>query len=152
MAAAMQVSHHHLRRAVQHASHLQNRLKKVSAKTEEAFETVATAGLSAGTAAALGFLHGRHGPVEIVGVPLELIGGGALIGLSLFGVGGKWKTQMAAIGSGSLGVYAYNMAKGTGVNLKAKAGAETKVTGRLPSERLSAQEKAEINEPLAVQR
>jgi hypothetical protein len=158
MAHAIQISGAHLKRAHESISRLQSRLGNVSKKTEHVFETGMSAALTVGTAAAFGFTHGRHGPVKVLGMPLELGVGVAALGASLAGVGGKWKRQLGAVGDGALSVYAYNMAKGAGTNLKAKAlagGAAPKpstVTGALPSDRLTAEEQAVLNRPIAVER
>lgn len=157
MAAAIQVSRHHLARMASHAASLKRRLHSVSGKAEKAFDTGMTAAVTVGTAAALGYMHGRHGAVEVLGAPIELVGGVVLTGAALFGVGGKFHRQMAAAGNGALAVYGYAMAKGAGLNMKSKA--EDKLasknpttTGVLPSDRLSREEMATMREPISAQR
>lgn len=152
MAHALAISSRHLKRSAAHIQHLQSKLSRVSKHAEAALDQGMTAVLTVGTAAGLGLLHGRHGSVEVVGVPVELVVGGGATALSLFGFGGKYRRQIGAIGGGALSVYAYTMAKGAGQNMKAKAGGGADTTRGLPSERLTRQEINDMQEPVAAQR
>lgn len=153
MAHAIQISRHHLAKAHKIAQSAQNRLKKVSQHAERAFDIGMDSALAAGTGAALGLLHGRHGPVEVMGVPVEMGGGLALIALGVLGVGGKHAGKLAAIGTGGVTVWGYNSAKGAGVNLKSKANKKDETTqGALPSQSLSDEELATMRKPAMAQR
>jgi hypothetical protein len=157
MAAAIQVSRHHLARLAQHGQRLQQRLHNVSRKAEHAFDVGISAGLAVGTAGALGFVHGRHGAIEVAGVPLELAAGIAGTGAALFGLGGKHADKVGAVGASMLGVYAYNTAKGAGLKMKKSAEdaalkAGTKTTGRLPQDALRPEEVATMDRPTDAER
>lgn len=157
MAAAIQVSRAHLARLSHHLHRAKQRVQSVSAKAEHAFDIGISAGLSVATASGLGFLHGRHGGVEVAGVPLELgLGVVGTIG-ALAGIGGKHSDKMGAVSATLLGVYGYNTAKGAGLKMKKTADdaalkAGTKTTGRLPQDALSPAEIQTMDRPTVAER
>lgn len=151
MAAAIQVSRAHLTSLAKKYSGAQEKLKRVSAKAEKAMGTVFSSAITVGTCAGLGLLHGRHGAVELAGIPLELAGGVALTGAALLGIGGKFHNQVAAAGSGMLGIYGYNMAKGAGKQWKEKSG-ESTTKGALPGAALRREEIETMDRPTVAQR
>lgn len=143
MAGAIQISRHHLAKVHAHAASLRSRLARVSHKAERAFDIGVGSALTVGTGAAFGLLHGRHGPVEVMGVPLELGAGAVGVGAALLGVGGKWADHIGRIGAGMLTVYAYSTAKGAGTNMKLKGQQEIaseSTTRGLPSDRVTREE------------
>lgn len=149
MASAIQISRHHLAKVHAHAASLKSRLARVSHKAERAFDIGVGSALTVGAGAALGLLHGRHGPVEIMGVPLELGAGAAGVGAALLGVGGKWADHIGRVGAGMLTVYGYNTARGAGINLKLNKNQEipSESTARgLPSDRVTREEEKVLRE------
>jgi hypothetical protein len=151
-AVAISLSRRHLSRAGGHLRNLQGRLERASKKTERALDRVLDTAICVGAAGGLGLLHGRHGPVEVVGVPIELALGAGAFGASAFGVGGKHADKLGSLGNGLLSVYTYTMAKGAGLNLKAKHDQGPKVTGALPTERLTPAERIVMQAPVEAQR
>lgn len=153
------ISHSHLKRLATHASSMQHRLARASQKTEHALDCVLDTGITLGTSAALGFVHGRFGLTEVGGVPMELVGGAAAFGLGVFGFGGRHADKLVSVGNGLLSPYSYDLARGLGMNLKDQsgakklaAGAPAAVTGRLPTQALTDAERAVMRAPVEAQR
>jgi hypothetical protein len=152
---AIAIRKSHLMRGRRHIESLQRRLQGASHKTEKAFERGMSTVLSTATAGGIGLIHGRHGPVEVLGVPLELAVGAGAAGASIFGFGGKYAHLLNSVGNGALGVYGYLMGRGAGENWAKKAGAgktpSASVTG-LPSQSLGSEEFERMTRPVDAQR
>jgi len=90
------------------------RLKNVQAKGEEMTDKVVATAEVAMAAGALGFIRGKYGPVEILGVPLELALG---IGLNLAAhakLAGSSSEHLHHFGNGALALYTATVMTGVG--------------------------------------
>lgn len=79
------------------------------------------------TAFGLGFLQGRYGAIDVLGIPVELLGtfGGHLAGF--LELAGKHSWHFHNIADGSLATYAATLGRGLGIAAKKKA--DGKVSG-----------------------
>lgn len=155
MASSLSLSSSHFRKLGSTLAAHKAKLDRASRKTEHVIDTVIKTGVTVGTSAVLGGLHGRFGKLEAFGVPAELgVGAVAFVG-SLAGIGGKHAERLGDFANGLLSPYAYIQMRGVGANLATKsAGGKPApaVTGPLPGASLSDRERAQINAPVELQR
>jgi hypothetical protein len=114
-------------------SSLQARLKNVKEKAIESVATVTGAVESSGTAFALAYARARYSDpgddvLEAFGLPLDLLAGLGLVGLSLWGKVGRYDSDLRNIGYGAL--CSYTTTKGAELGREAKTTAAT--SGALP--------------------
>lgn len=91
-------------------------MAKQAEKSIDAALTVAEVG---GTAFGFGYVNGRYGAIpagatanalpeyDVMGVPLDLVSGIALVGLGLVGAAGKYEEHAVRIGAGGLAAWGY---------------------------------------------
>jgi hypothetical protein len=133
-----------LRALVKKAQHLQARAKTAREKSEGLVEGAVETVETVGGAYAMGLVQGRF-PTrrDIMGVPLELATGAALIGASLLGLAGRSSHHLHAFGNGALAAYAVKAGQDMGKKWASKAG----VSGYLDDgDVLSDNERADIAE------
>ena len=99
------------------------------AKAGEIVTNVVRTGTIGVTAFGLGYYTGTRGPLEIMGVPLELGIVGLTHGAALLGVGGKAETHLRAVGDGALAVYAGNWGRVMGRESAAQKSAGPRTRG-----------------------
>lgn len=87
---------------------------EITQSVVETSETIGAAGL-------VGMLKGYLGKSDVMGVPIELAAGGALLALGAFGVGGASMTpHFVAMGRGPLASYAAQFGESFGRSLASK--------------------------------
>lgn len=121
---------------------LQSRAKNAMAQAEGIMESVVTTVEVGSSAFALGVVHGRYGPRDIMGIPLDLATAVGLHGLALLGVGGEMKTHMHAFGNGALASYLNTVGRGLGVSMAregepAESSGDIRGTDELTNQQLS---------------
>lgn len=80
------------------------------------------AGETLGTAAIVGYLSGRYGPLKVGNVPMDLAAGLGLHLAAFLGLGGKWDEHMHNVANGALLAYVVKFSVGLGTQSRAKAG------------------------------
>lgn len=96
------------------------RARNVSKKADKVVETAVHTAEVGSAAFLAGVVQGRYGAIEIVGVPVELLGG---IGLHMVGFMGNSRnaSHMHGFANGLLAAYATTAGRGVGRTWKSKA-------------------------------
>lgn len=116
MSQQLQITASDARRALQTAHTVQNRLKTLRQKGEEAVEQVYRTVEVTGAAFALGMVSGAgvFANGEIFHMPIELVAGLGLHGLRILGLGGKHGDHLSNFGDGALASYTNVLGRGVG--------------------------------------
>lgn len=117
---ATNISHKHLLDARDKIASIRNRIAAMRQKGEAATEKIVRSAEVSGTAFAMGVVQGRTGGIEIVGVPLELLVGGAGLVAGHLGAAGKMSDHLINVGDGALAAWAATMGRGVGVTWRSK--------------------------------
>jgi len=96
----------------------QGALAKARERTEEAVGTVVQTMEVGSTAFALGFVNGRYGGIELMGVPLELVVAGGAHALGFLGV--PQAEDLHNMGDGALAAFAATLGAGIGTDVAAR--------------------------------
>lgn len=110
-----------LSRANEALARMQARVKTIQTKAEEVTSHVVQSAEVAGAGFAAGLISGKYGPVEVVGVPLELALG---VGLNLAGhakVAGSSSEHLHNFGDGFLAAYFVTLGRGVGRTMNVPA-------------------------------
>lgn len=128
--AALTVSRAQLEKAHDKVNALQNRVKNIKNQAEQTTMRVVRSIEVTGAAFGAGVLQGTGG-VEIMGVPLELLGGAVLNLGGYVGVAGNASEHLVNLGDGLLAGYASAVGRGVGAELASekKDGDDDKVKG-----------------------
>jgi hypothetical protein len=118
---AIQISKASLTRAHERATSLQNRLSKVRKQAEHTVEKVLRTAETGGMAFGLGFVNGRYGSTEVMGMPIELLIGASLNVAGYLGLAGKHSDHLNNLGDGALAAYGTVLGVQVGTQMKQKA-------------------------------
>lgn len=125
----------------EHADSLKRRMASMASKAEKGVDAALTVVEVAGVGFGLGYVNGRYGVIpanstanalpeyDIAGMPADLLGGIALVGVALLGGAGKYEEHAVRVGAAALGAYGYR----TGYQMGATAyvnstGAQSRTT------------------------
>jgi len=112
---ALQVTKKAFESAMQRAKNLQSKVKEASKKTEEIVMSAVETGITTGTAAGFGFVDGRWGGAEVMGMSGDLLAGGLLHTAGFFELGGPTVARfLHAAGNGAMANYGHNMGASLG--------------------------------------
>jgi hypothetical protein len=104
---------------------LAKRADGIKKKGEETVGHLVSAAEVSATAFAFGALQGRQGPIEVVGIPVDL-GTGALLHLAgFFGLAGGASEHLHSFADGALASYFFTLGRGVGINMKSKTAVGT---------------------------
>jgi hypothetical protein len=134
MASNLKVGAQQLLAMRNRAESMLSRAGKVKAKAEAAVHGLVRSAEVGTSAFALGVVQGRYGPVEVLGVPVDLgiAVAGHLVGFA--GLAGNASAHVHAFADGALATYAATLGRGTGASWREKAlnPGKTSVRGELP--------------------
>lgn len=102
------------------AQSAQSRIKRVKDQADEVVDTFVAAVETTGVSFAMGLIGGRYNGAEVMGVPLDLLGGLGAHVLGFLGIGGSHLHNM---GNGSLACYSATLGAGVGREMAQKAAA-----------------------------
>jgi len=132
----VKVTASHLNKLRSQVEKFQARARAVAAKGEVMVQQAADTAVSTGTAFALGVVQGKTGGFEFMGLPLDLLVGGAAHAAGFMKLGGKNSNHLHNVGNGALALYAGTMGRAIGANWKTTGklglGGGAKVAGMLP--------------------
>lgn len=114
---AMKLSHKELSKAHDRLQALRKRVGSIKEKAEEATEKLVTTAEVGAASFAMGVINGKTGGVELMGVPLELGVGGALVAVSMLGIAGKASHHLHNFGTGALASYLTTVGRGVGLSM-----------------------------------
>jgi hypothetical protein len=103
---------------------LQSRAKNAVAHAEGVVQTAVTTLETGAAAFGLGVVQGRWGPIDLLGVPVDLAAAVALHAMALLGMGGEASHHMQNFGNGALASYLNTVGRGIGISM-AQEPAET---------------------------
>ena len=116
--AALTVSRAQLDKAHEKVTALQSRVRNIRNQAEQTTMRVVRSIEVTGAAFGAGVLQGTGG-IEVMGVPLELLGGGLLNLGGYLGVAGNASEHLVNVGDGLLAGYASAVGRGVGAELAA---------------------------------
>ncbi len=120
------------REALEYAGRLKGQMQRIKLRAKDQMENALTTAATVGTGLALGYARGRMSEgrdddFEVAGVPIDVLAGVSMLGLSYFGAFGQYEKVGLAVGNGALTSYA--VLKGVELGHTAKTGTD-KVSGR----------------------
>jgi hypothetical protein len=112
---------HDIVRMKEQVDRLRTRTDRIKEEAKDMIHTLVRTTEVSATAFGLGVVQGRYGPVEVLGVPLELGGGIAAHLAGLLGLGGNFSGHLHNFGDGFLATYMATVGRGAGLQWKHKA-------------------------------
>lgn len=133
---AITVSKASLQKAQSRFERLQSTVKNIRKEAEHTVEKVLRTAETGGMAFGLGVLNGKHGPTEVMGMPVELLIGAGLNIAGYLGAAGKHSDHLNNLGDGALAAYLTVLGVQVGNEWKAKSTGQiaAKGTGLTPEE------------------
>lgn len=117
----LHLTKHDAKKAITRYEGLKNRIAGMREDAARITKHVVRTAEIGGTAFLLGLAQGRTDGIEVVGVPLELLLGGAGTLFSLIEGGQGYAHHIAAVADGALAAYLTTLGRGVGVTLRQKA-------------------------------
>lgn len=133
---ALNITKQDAKRALDRLDGLKKRLASVQEQSEAIVSSIVGAAEVTGTALGFGVLQGKTGGVSMLGVPVELIVGGAGLGFAILGGAGKLSEPSSPsrhvfnIATGALAAYTTTLGRGIGIAWRDKS---VRTSGELPS-------------------
>ncbi len=118
---AIQISKASLTRAQERVGSLTKKLQTVRKQAEHTVEKVLRTAETGGMAFGLGYVNGRYGSTEVMGMPIELLLGAGLNIAGYIGLAGKHSDHLNNLGDGALAAYGTVLGVQVGTQMKAKA-------------------------------
>lgn len=108
------------------------RVRSMREKADKLMGAVIQTGEVVGTSFAMGYVRGRYKEVKLVGVPLELVVGGAAHVTAMF-AGSRYADDLQNVGDGALASYVVALGAKIGDDHRQKAGGSQTTSGYYPS-------------------